>query len=149
MKEYCLGFLTCIEKNLVWLVRKHRGPKINHGTWNGVGGKLELGENPHTAMSREWGEECGNLHGNHPILDEWRDLGKLSGDSWEVHLFVNFVGGRGCDPTLISVNDVEEPMKWHPVERINTKSLIFYSQAVPTIINAIFDRSLSRIEIKV
>ncbi len=40
------------------LLLRRRNPP-NAGLWNGVGGKLELGEDPYTACIREVGEETG------------------------------------------------------------------------------------------
>lgn len=63
-QEYVVGFLfgydvDSIEKakNVV-LIKKDK-PDFLKGKWNGVGGKVELGEEPKQAMCREFLEETG------------------------------------------------------------------------------------------
>jgi 8-oxo-dGTP pyrophosphatase MutT (NUDIX family) len=43
----------------VLLIQKKRGPSFNIGKWNGLGGKIEVGETPRGCMAREFEEECG------------------------------------------------------------------------------------------
>jgi 8-oxo-dGTP diphosphatase len=59
MQEYCLGFLFSERvKHCVWLMEK-KTPAWQNGLINGIGGKLEPGENPYQAMVREFKEEAG------------------------------------------------------------------------------------------
>ncbi len=53
IKEMTLGFL--IKEDKVLLAMKKRGFGV--GKWNGVGGKLEMNEDPESAMKREAYEE--------------------------------------------------------------------------------------------
>ncbi len=55
VKEMTLGFL--IRDSSVLLAMKKRGFGV--GKWNGVGGKLEINEDPESAMKREAYEEIG------------------------------------------------------------------------------------------
>lgn len=57
-KEYVLGFLFMHYNTEVVLIRKNK-PEWQKGLLNGVGGKIEPGENPMEAMIREWREETG------------------------------------------------------------------------------------------
>lgn len=58
MTHYCLGFLFDAPGDVVALIRKVK-PEWMAGKWNGVGGKVEPGENANHAMVREFEEETG------------------------------------------------------------------------------------------
>lgn len=55
-KEYVLGFCFMHHDTEVVLICKNK-PEWQRGQWNGIGGKIEAGENPMEAMIREWQEE--------------------------------------------------------------------------------------------
>lgn len=66
--HYVCGFAMCLPtlqnklKNTeMVLIRKIKGPAGMAGKLNGVGGKLDVGETPHEAQSREFLEETGVL----------------------------------------------------------------------------------------
>jgi 8-oxo-dGTP diphosphatase len=88
-RAYVVGFAYC--GDLVVLIKKQR-PEWQRGRLNGVGGKVEPGENPHAAMVREFREETG--------LDvpEWTKKATFTGTEPEggapyiVHVFSAFVG---------------------------------------------------------
>lgn len=56
---FTLGFVFDVSLNYVLLIKKNRGPSFNIGKWNGIGGKIELGESPRGCVSREFHEEAG------------------------------------------------------------------------------------------
>lgn len=61
MTEYVLGFAFTHDYalfNRVMLIRKLK-PDWQAGHLNGIGGKVEPGEDPHRAMAREFEEEAG------------------------------------------------------------------------------------------
>jgi len=58
MKKYVVGFLVNRASESVVLIVKNK-PVWQKGKMNGVGGKIEEGETPHAAMSREFEEEAG------------------------------------------------------------------------------------------
>jgi len=57
MNTYVLGFLFN-DKKQVWLIRKTK-PEWQKGKLNGIGGKVEMGEDCVAAMIREFKEETG------------------------------------------------------------------------------------------
>lgn len=83
MKSYVVGFLFDEKALNVALIRKLR-PDWQRGMLNGIGGKIEEGEETPTAMRREFREETGV-----DIPEEdWRlfcVLGKR--DEWRVYFF--------------------------------------------------------------
>jgi 8-oxo-dGTP diphosphatase len=77
--EYCCGFMIRPAAREVLLIQKQR-PAFQKGLWNGIGGKLEHGETPLQAMTREFHEEAGVV--THP--EDWEHTISLTGDSDEV-----------------------------------------------------------------
>lgn len=67
MSLYCCGFLFDRARDHVWLLRKAR-PAWQAGRLNGIGGKIEPGETPQQAQSREFLEEAGVR------IDSWRPI---------------------------------------------------------------------------
>lgn len=75
---YVLGFVFRDgDGTSVVLIRKEK-PKWQIGLLNGVGGKVEQGEAPERAMSREFLEECGV----EVPAENWRHFARMSGDDW-------------------------------------------------------------------
>lgn len=58
MIRYTVGFLFNEELTKLLLIQKKRGPTFNLGKWNGLGGKIELGEGIRTSIAREVLEEA-------------------------------------------------------------------------------------------
>lgn len=81
--HYVAGFLFNTARDTVVLVQK-RKPEWQAGKFNGVGGKVEPGENGHQAMRREFQEEAG------VDVPSWRSFCRLRGLNFEVEFFVAF-----------------------------------------------------------
>lgn len=65
----------------------HRRHPPNAGLWNGIGGKLNPGEDPYAACIREVVEETG-LHIDHPLLRAVIVISvKSTGDLWVLFTF--------------------------------------------------------------
>ena len=71
MARYVVGFMFSTDMKQVLLIEKKR-PDWQRGKLNGIGGKVEDGENFYTAMSREFFEETGLR------FDGWKFFCKLS-----------------------------------------------------------------------
>lgn len=78
IQEYAVGFLH--NGQAVVLIQKKR-PEWQYNLWNGVGGKVESGEQPYDAMVREFKEETGVL------VRDWQHLATLKGDNTLVHCY--------------------------------------------------------------
>ena len=55
--QYVCGFLFTMELDEVLLLRKKHGPSKLIGHLNGIGGRVDAGEDIHRAMHREFKEE--------------------------------------------------------------------------------------------
>jgi 8-oxo-dGTP diphosphatase len=84
VQNYVVGFAFNRERNHVLLVKKEQ-PEWQKGRLNGVGGKVEKGETPAQAMSREFLEEAG-------IPDvRWKEFCTLRGPDWNVYFFRAYI----------------------------------------------------------
>lgn len=81
---YVVGFAFDPARRSVILIRKSR-PERQRGLLNGVGGKVEPGEHPASAMRREFEEETGVA----TLADEWAEVAAMEGRPGDpkVHVF--------------------------------------------------------------
>ena len=82
--RYVVGFAYSLDKSKVMLIRKQK-PEWQKGCLNGIGGKIEPGEKPNEAMTRECREETG-------LTLCWQYRGYMSGinndqSSFECYIF--------------------------------------------------------------
>ncbi len=82
--EYVLGFRFDNIGNVL-LIQKNR-PNWQKGRVNGVGGKIEPGENPDDAMCREFIEETGI----HTDTGEWELVSCLEEDDHSIWVYRSF-----------------------------------------------------------
>ena len=82
-QAYCAGFM--FEGANVGLIRKLR-PEWQRGKWNGIGGKIERGESPESAMCREFYEETGQR----TSITQWWPFAVLTGENFVVHFFSTY-----------------------------------------------------------
>lgn len=80
--RYVLGFCFDIGYSLVLLIEKNR-QQWQAGLLNGLGGKIEVGESPRAAMSREFIEKTSGLLD----LPDFVPYGRLVSPFYEVWLF--------------------------------------------------------------
>ncbi len=70
---YVAGFMFDPTMNYVALIRKNK-PEWQKGLLNGIGGKIEDGESPNSAMIREFGEEA-----RYAGTPDWKHFCMMSG----------------------------------------------------------------------
>ena len=80
MTRYVAGFLFDDCRQHVVLIRKNR-PEWQRGKLNGLGGRIEPGETPASAMRREFQEETG------VDIPDWKEFAVLTGTGFVVHFF--------------------------------------------------------------
>lgn len=108
MKRYCLGFMFSLDSQLVVLIQK-RKPEWQAGLLNGVGGKVEEGEDPIDAMVREFEEETSVKTGR----GQWADAGFIAGPDYTIFLYFTY------DHRAEQVQSTtEEPVKVVPVNML-------------------------------
>ncbi|KKM46508.1 hypothetical protein LCGC14_1559950 [marine sediment metagenome] len=120
MKFVC-GFLFDKNKKSVVLIRKNT-PSWQAGYMNGVGGWIEVGEEPFDTMRREFDEEAGMR------LDGWKHFCTLNNKDAVIHWFVDRVNytidhGHEKMTSVIRVTS-PEPVYWCPVDQLGTLDLI-------------------------
>lgn len=115
MKQYCMGFMFTEDRTKVLLVKKTQGPEALYGLWNGIGGKLEVGETPRIAMHREFAEEVPWQK----YSEDWVYFAKMYFKAaWQVHCFSCIVKkpskllGANGQPHPPVKNDVGEFVGW-------------------------------------
>jgi 8-oxo-dGTP diphosphatase len=102
MTEYVCGFYFDHTFQQVALIWKNK-PAWQKGKLNGIGGKIEKGELPITAMRREFHEETGVLHNG------WVELITLTGAEWRVYFFCSV--GKVNEFEYVETKEEEEVAK--------------------------------------
>jgi 8-oxo-dGTP pyrophosphatase MutT (NUDIX family) len=125
-QPYVLGFLFSSDFREVLLVEKQKGPQINIGKWNGVGGKIEKTDvSSLDAMHREFHEEVSHAA-------DWQRTGSMWGTYFDIVIFKATSPVRFNAP---ATNDVQEKLKWWSVEEILATGMsIDVAQNVRTLI---------------
>ena len=114
----------------VALVKKNR-PEWQAGKFNGIGGKIELGEAPAYAMAREFEEETGCV----TKPEDWFKFCTLMGDGFKVYFYYTFGNHR----LLRSVTD--EEIVSIPVPEITVDNAIpNLLYLIPMALNRAFER---------
>jgi len=93
--HYVLGFLFSRNKQFVALIKKNK-PEWQKGLLNGIGGKVEGGEDIYNAMQREFKEETG------VDIERWLHFAKLEGEDFVVDVFKAF------NDNVLNVNTMTE-----------------------------------------
>ena len=86
LTRYVVGFAFDIARKRVILIRKKR-PAWQTGLYNGVGGHIEVGEEPIKSMVREFEEETGLV----TALNDWSLYAELSGEHFNLKVFKAFL----------------------------------------------------------
>lgn len=101
----------------VVLIRKNK-PDWQKGKLNGVGGKVEIGENPEDAMAREWFEET---HVNVPNL-EWRPFCQIKNGNDLIYFYSAY---STVLFTLPKMKEGEEQATWYEISTISNQPVDF------------------------
>lgn len=106
--QYVAGFLFTPSQEQVVLVSKNRSDG-QVGVLGGVGGKIESGELPRQAMSREFEAETGIKISE----KEWRALARLEGFNFQVYFFFSV-----SEKALEVKSKESEQVALYPVDQV-------------------------------
>lgn len=139
MTRYVVGFLFW-ENQVLLTLKDH--PEWQRGKWNGVGGKIEEGEDSVQAMTREGNEEIGR---NFP----WQEAGVVDGADFQLHVFRSFHQGESHPYNWTPKNnDVGERLEWIDIGL--AIHLALHSKCIPNLsylIPLCLDKNLFRFRI--
>ena len=106
MKEYVLGFAFRSDERVLLMTKSK--PDWQAYRLNGIGGKMEVGEDPLQAMTREAAEEV-DWHAR-PV--DWIFAGEIVHVSYEWLVYV-FTGLYNQDGSLMPTALEDEPVSWY------------------------------------
>ena len=132
-KEGVVGFLFNPTCDKVWMIKKNK-PAWMKGKWNGVGGKLKIGEKPLDGMRREFYEEAGIS------IDVWRYLCTVSfPDPYTLHVFYSLAKDFDEFASVKTMTD-------EPLEPLLVSDIRNYIPLVSTNIKWFLDYALQKAE---
>lgn len=120
-RQYVCGFLFDKGDKSVALVRK-KHPAWQSDYMNGVGGRIEAGEEPLDAMQREFNEEAGMC------LSGWKHFCTLRNMDAAIYWFVDrveYIVDHGNEEMMSIIRmNAPEPVYWCQVDRLDELDLI-------------------------
>jgi len=134
--DYVLGFAFDCRCQQVLLIQKIK-PEWQAGSLNGVGGKIEKGETPLEAMSRECWEESGIE------IEIWNEIPPMVGFNWKVHVF-----RAHTDRIFDFVNRTKEACGVYSVNRLPLNVLNNLNWLIPMCLDDDIDSKESVIKFK-
>ena len=107
-----LGYVLSPDRRRVLLVHRSREDDQQQGKWNGLGGKLERGEDVYTCLCRELHEEAGITVTSARLRGtvSWPGFG-AGGEDWFGFVFV-VDGFTGTPPE----RNEDGPLAWHDLD---------------------------------
>lgn len=112
-----LGYVISPREDSVLLIHRNKREKDTHlGKYNGLGGKLERGEDPVSCMIRELREESGLVATRLELRGtiNWPGFGK-EGEDWFGFLF-RITAFEG----LLTTENPEGTLAWHPIATVES-----------------------------
>lgn len=132
MKAYTLGFIFNHDLSGVVLMHKNR-PDWQAGKLNGVGGKIEPGEESVACIAREVLEETG--------VDtqkaDWVYFGEIKADDWRVDLYTLVYFG-----TQMLSTTTDEEVEWFKVGSLPDNIIENLKWIIPLAIYKLENRSI-------
>lgn len=113
--QYVCGFLFNPEMTEVVLIEKNR-PDWQKGKFNGIGGKIEPGEQDYAAMRREFIEETG------VDIEDWKYFARLENAGWETYFYfavsILYSEVKTMTDEVVHILRVEEINKYNVIENL-------------------------------
>lgn len=139
MQKYTLGFIFDSSREQVLLMHKLK-PEWQAGKINGVGGKMEEGEEKITCIVREVREETGL----ETERDSWIYVGEIGSDAWQTHVFALVYQGNSSDVRSME----KERVEWFAVDALPANIISNLTWLVPLAIDRIKSNEFSCISVR-
>lgn len=127
MQKYVVAFVFNTDFTSVLLMHKNR-PAWQDGLVNGLGGKVNDGEDTFATVSREVEEESGLQISK----DSWVKVGKVHSGSFTMDVFGHRYEGDMND----AVTKEDEPIEWFKVSELPSNII----ENVPWLVNITLDK---------
>lgn len=127
MQKYVVGFVFNKDLDSVLLMHKNR-PAWQNGLINGLGGKVDEGEDTFATVSREIEEESGLVIPK----EDWVKAGKVYSNSFDMDVFGYIYEGQMSD----AVTKEDEPIEWFKVSDLPQNTI----ENVPWLVNITLDK---------
>lgn len=127
MNKYVVGFIFNTDFTRVLLMHKNR-PAWQNGFINGLGGKVEEGEDTFTTICREIQEESGLEISK----EKWTKVGRVHSDSFTMDVFGVVYEGNESDATTKE----DEPIEWFEVAHLPSNTI----ENLPWLIHITLDK---------
>jgi 8-oxo-dGTP diphosphatase len=137
MKRYTLGFIFDSTLKYVLLVHKNR-PAWQDGKLNGIGGKIEKGENGLDCIVRETEEESGLVTNK----TAWKAAGIMKGKAWQIEVFCTQYQGSMKDAQTIETETVE----WIEADKLPENVIFNLRWLIPFCLDMIQQNELESFE---
>lgn len=118
MQKYVIGF--AFWRDQVLLLHKKKGPAYVVGRLNGVGGKIEEGEETIHAMVREFMEETGV----ETWPSAWEHVTTINGEDYELRVLVNFLPDYTDFFSISNPESSGETLEWLPIDNLRTANVV-------------------------
>lgn len=128
MKTHTLGFIFDAKLSQVLLMQKER-PDWQKGRVNGIGGKIESGEESISSIVREVFEETGLQ----TKKEEWIYIGEIKSDTYAVDVYTLIYKGEFNDAS----STTDEEVNWFEVNKIPENAIHNLCWLVPLAIDKI------------
>jgi 8-oxo-dGTP diphosphatase len=138
MKSYVVGFIFNADRTKVALVEKTH-PEWQKGRLNGVGGKIEDGETPLTAMVREAKEETGLVTQE----SDWDPVVTMERPEVEVVFFA--CKHLGDESAVYTTTD--EKVAWYTVDELPRTVLSNLTWMIPLALDRFSDPSIQHVTV--
>lgn len=147
-KNMVVGFMFNPQFSLVCLILKDH-PEWQAGKWNGIGGKMKVGETSHETMVREFFEETGIT----TEIKDWKQFAQMNGDDWCVLCMAAIADEETPNPTqqpgesevpkLVTVRLIQDPEfpKVENLEWLILMAIDFLQDGRPSYVNIDYPRS--------
>jgi len=134
--QYTLAFIFSSDLQKVLLITKNR-PEYQAGKLNGIGGKIEPGEEPLDGMIREVREETSL----EIEAKDWQFTGSIEGLDWKVWTYTTVYSGELVD--AISVTD--EAVVWYDVDRLPAHCMANLFWLIPFAVRKLTDERIGEL----